>query len=413
MKSDKTTPNVPTLRFAEFSDLWEHKQFDEVLLILANNTLSRAELNYDNGDYKDIHYGDVLIKYPAYIDVSSTDVPYINTENSSTKLNNALLQNGDVVIADTAEDFTVGKATEIENVSAIKVVAGLHTIPCRPKMRFSPKYLGYYINSPAYHDQLVPFIQGVKVSSISKTHIRKTYLSFSSLLEQEKIANFLSCLDEKIKAQNKIIEDLKVLKKELCAKLFGSPLCGRIIAIEQVADIYGGYAFNSKAYVNKGKYKIVTIGNVTGDKYISGNYNTIDRLPNNIQKPQVLSKGDILVSLTGNVGRISIVDGDEYLLNQRVAKLGIEDDLTKEYIYQYLSNSSFEKDMINAGQGAAQKNIKNQDILSYCIRFPTDQTALENIDKLLSLYDMRITSEKAILSNLILQKSYYLRAMFI
>ena len=155
--------------------------------------------------------------------------------------------------------------------------------------------------------------------------------------------------------------------KELCAKLFGSPLCGRIIAIEQVADIYGGYAFNSKAYVNKGKYKIVTIGNVTGDKYISGNYNTIDRLPNNIQKPQVLSKGDILVSLTGNVGRISIVDGDEYLLNQRVAKLGIEDDLTKEYIYQYLSNSSFEKDMINAGQGAAQKNIKNQDILCIMI----------------------------------------------
>ena len=401
------------MRFADFSDLWEQKQFDEVLFVLANNTLSRAELNYDNGDYKDIHYGDVLIKYPAYIDVSSSDVPYINTENSSTKLNNALLQNGDVVIADTAEDFTVGKATEIENVSATKVVAGLHTIPCRPKIRFSPKYLGYYINSPAYHDQLIPFIQGVKVSSISKTHIRKTYLSFSSLLEQEKIANFLSCLDEKIKVQNKIIEDLKVLKKELCAKLFGSPLCGRIIAIEQIADIYGGYAFNSKAYVNKGKYKIVTIGNVTGDKYISGNYNTIDRLPNNIQKPQVLSKGDILVSLTGNVGRISIVDGDEYLLNQRVAKLGIEDDLTKEYIYQYLSNSSFEKDMINAGQGAAQKNIKNQDILSYCIRFPTDQTALENIDKLLSLYDMRITSEKAILSNLILQKSYYLRAMFI
>lgn len=196
---------VPTLRFADFSDLWEQKQFDEVLFVLANNTLSRAELNYDNGDYKDIHYGDVLIKYPAYIDVSSSDVPYINTENSSTKLNNALLQNGDVVIADTAEDFTVGKATEIENVSATKVVAGLHTIPCRPKIRFSPKYLGYYINSPAYHDQLIPFIQGVKVSSISKTHIRKTYLSFSSLLEQEKIANFLSCLDEKIKVQNKII----------------------------------------------------------------------------------------------------------------------------------------------------------------------------------------------------------------
>ena len=219
MKSDKTTPNVPTLRFAEFSDLWEQKQFDEVLFILVNNTLSRAELNYDNGDYKDIHYGDVLIKYPAYIDVSSPDVPYINAENSFAKLNNALLQNGDVVIADTAEDFTVGKATEIENVNAIKVVAGLHTIPCRPKMRFSPKYLGYYINSPAYHDQLVPFIQGVKVSSISKTHIKKTFLSFSSLLEQEKIANFLSCLDEKIKVQNKIISKYETLIKGICFRL--------------------------------------------------------------------------------------------------------------------------------------------------------------------------------------------------
>lgn len=280
-----------------------------------------------------------------------------------------------------------------------------------PKNDTNNEFLYYLAQTKKHH--FIKYASGSTFLEISNSEIRKTKCTVPGTEEQTQIAAFLSALDDRISVQNKIIEDLKVLKKELCAKLFGSPLCGRIIAIEQVADIYGGYAFNSKAYVNKGKYKIVTIGNVTGDKYISGNYNTIDRLPNNIQKPQVLSKGDILVSLTGNVGRISIVDGDEYLLNQRVAKLGIEDDLTKEYIYQYLSNSSFEKDMINAGQGAAQKNIKNQDILSYCIRFPTDQTALENIDKLLSLYDMRITSEKAILSNLILQKSYYLRAMFI
>ena len=280
-----------------------------------------------------------------------------------------------------------------------------------PKKDTNNEFLYYLAQTKKHH--FIKYASGSTFLEISNSEIKKTKCTVPGTEEQTQIAAFLSALDDRIAVQNKIIEDLKVLKKELCAKLFGSPLCGRIIAIEQVADIYGGYAFNSKAYVNKGKYKIVTIGNVTGDKYISGNYNTIDRLPNNIQKPQVLSKGDILVSLTGNVGRISIVDGDEYLLNQRVAKLGIEDDLTKEYIYQYLSNSSFEKDMINAGQGAAQKNIKKQDILSYCIRFPTDQTALENIDKLLSLYDIRITSEKAILSNLILQKSYYLRAMFI
>lgn len=193
-----------------------------MFLILSNNTLSRAELNYENGKYKNIHYGDVLIKFSAFIDVSSPDVPYINDENSSSKLDNILLQDGDIIIADTAEDFTVGKATEVENIDKIKVVSGLHTIPCRPKIKFSPRYLGYYVNSPAYHNQLIPFIQGVKVSSISKTLIKKTFVSFPSLSEQTKIADFLSCLDKKIETQNKIISDLKVLKKELCNRYFKS-----------------------------------------------------------------------------------------------------------------------------------------------------------------------------------------------
>ena len=204
------------MRFAEFAEQWKQKTFDETFSILSNNTLSRAELNYENGNYKNIHYGDVLIKFPAFIDISSPDIPYINDENSSSKLDNILLQNGDIIIADTAEDFTVGKATEVENIDEIKVVSGLHTIPCRPKIEFSPRYLGYYVNSPAYHNQLIPFIQGVKVSSISKTLIKKTFVSFPSLSEQTKIADFLSCLNKKIETQNKIISKYETLIKGLC-----------------------------------------------------------------------------------------------------------------------------------------------------------------------------------------------------
>ena len=199
------------MRFAEFAEQWEQKTFDETFSILSNNTLSHAELNYENGNYKNIHYGDVLIKFSAFIDVSSPDVPYINDENSSSKLDNILLQDGDIIIADTAEDFTVGKATEVENIDESKVVSGLHTIPCRPKIKFSPRYLGYYVNSPAYHNQLIPFIQGVKVCSISKALIKKTFVSFPSLSEQTKIANFLSYLDKKIETQNKIIKHRKSL----------------------------------------------------------------------------------------------------------------------------------------------------------------------------------------------------------
>ncbi len=190
---------------------WDQKSFNETFDILTNNTLSRAELNYEDGEYKNIHYGDVLIKFPAHIDTSSADVPYINDENASKKFDSALLHNGDIVFADTAEDYTVGKATEIEITAECKVVSGLHTIPCRPKMRFSPRYLGYFVNSPKYHNQLIPYIQGVKVSSISKTLIKNTTISYPSIKEQAKIASFLSCLDEKIEVQNKIIKHRKSL----------------------------------------------------------------------------------------------------------------------------------------------------------------------------------------------------------
>ncbi|MFR7625601.1 MAG: restriction endonuclease subunit S [Ruminococcus sp.] len=389
MKSDKTTPNVPTLRFAEFSDLWEQKQFDEVLLILANNTLSRAELNYDNGDYKDIHYGDVLIKYPAYIDVSSSDVPYINTENSSTKLNNALLQNGDVVIADTAEDFTVGKATEIENVSAIKVVAGLHTIPCRPKMRFSPKYLGYYINSPAYHDQLVPFIQGVKVSSISKTHIRKTYLSFSSLLEQEKIANFLSCLDEKIKVQNKIIEDLKVLKKELCCKLLSNITEYKLLG--ELCSITTG-RLDANANKPNGLYPFFTCGKETL---------LIDTYAFDGEAIMIAGNGDI-----GHTkyycGKFNAYQRTYVLMNFRsnahFIKMGIDTYLPRK--------------IIEETQGGAMPYIKMSTLESLKIPYVSEKAQLaikNNYDVIVKKLDQEVK----MLGLLLKQKSFLLNTMFI
>ena len=398
MKSDKTTPNVPTLRFKQYHCPWSTYHLSDIAEVVGGGTPDTTVPSLWNGDIQ--WFTPTEVGHQKYVSKSARTITQLGLQKSSAKK----LPAGSILLSSRA---TIGECSIAQRECTTN--QGFQNLI--PKKDTNNEFLYYLAQTKKHH--FIKYASGSTFLEISNSEIRKTKCTIPGTEEQTQIAAFLSALDDRISVQNKIIEDLKVLKKELCAKLFGSPLCGRIIAIEQVADIYGGYAFNSKAYVNKGKYKIVTIGNVTGDKYISGNYNTIDRLPNNIQKPQVLSKGDILVSLTGNVGRISIVDGDEYLLNQRVAKLGIEDDLTKEYIYQYLSNSSFEKDMINAGQGAAQKNIKNQDILSYCIRFPTDQTALENIDKLLSLYDIRITSEKAILSNLILQKSYYLRAMFI
>lgn len=178
---------------------------------MQNNTLSRSELD-TAGKVLNIHYGDVLIKYGSVLDASDQTIPYIVPGNESP--NYVHLQDGDVVIADTAEDETVGKTTEIYNVLGSKIEAGLHTIPCRPMIPFAPKYLGYYMNTSCYHKQLIPLMQGIKVLSVSKGNISKTEISApNSLEEQKKISSLLYLLDQRAAIQSKIIEALKKYKR--------------------------------------------------------------------------------------------------------------------------------------------------------------------------------------------------------
>ncbi len=189
----------PAIRFEGFTDAWEQRKFANVFDGLQNNTLSRAELNYESGDVKNVHYGDVLIKFGDYIDASETELPYISDSSKVEKFRNSFLQDGDIVIADTAEDDTVGKCTEIQCSEGMQLLSGLHTIACRPKEKYGPKFLGYYINSPAYHNQLKPLMQGIKVTSISKSALQDTDLIVpKSIEEQTKIGEYFSNLDNLI-----------------------------------------------------------------------------------------------------------------------------------------------------------------------------------------------------------------------
>ena len=95
------------------------------------------------------------------------------------------MRNGDIIIADAAEDNTVGKCSEIIGLKDNKVLSGLHTIPCRPTLIFATGYLGYYMNSNAYHNQLLPLIQGSKISSISKSAIQDTEISYPSSEDEQ------------------------------------------------------------------------------------------------------------------------------------------------------------------------------------------------------------------------------------
>ena len=209
--------NSRSAKIAQNTLSWEQRKLSDTLDFLSNNTLSRAELSEDTGTYKNVHYGDVLIKFGEYIDAQSTDLPYIADDEKTKKFESSKLQDGDIIIADTAEDEAVGKCVEIGNIGDLSIVSGLHTIPCRPKVRFAPAYLGFYLNSASYHDQLIPLMQGIKVTSISKSAISDTMISApTNLSEQGKIGQFFTQLDTLITLhqreppkEDKILNDIK------------------------------------------------------------------------------------------------------------------------------------------------------------------------------------------------------------
>jgi len=139
----------------------------------------------------------------------------------------------------------------------------------------------------------------------------------------------------------------------------------------EVCKLTNGYAFQSKQYTDDG-YFVIRIGNVQ-DGYIDLNNPRYIKIKEEKQKKFILSGGDVLVSLTGNVGRVGIIR-EEHLpavLNQRVAKIAIANSkLDKNYLFYFLTSDYFISELINAGRGAAQQNISTTDIENLIIPLP-------------------------------------------
>lgn len=197
---------------------WEKKKFKDVFEFLPTNTCSRELMSTDEGSIKNIHYGDVLVKYAELLDVNSARIPCLKSSVDSSKM--TFLQSGDIVIADTAEDETVGKAVEILNIEDHLVVSGLHTMLCRPQKEiFYHGWLGYYINSKEFHRQLIPLITGIKVSSIAKKDIVDTIVLIPSFHEQKIIVETLSETNKELSLLKQQLENYKKQKQGLMQKL--------------------------------------------------------------------------------------------------------------------------------------------------------------------------------------------------
>ena len=265
----------------------------DVLISLQNNTLSRADLSNKSGVAKNVHYGDVLIKFGEVLDVSKEQLPMILDESVLIKYKASFLQNGDVIVADTAEDSTVGKCSEIAGLNDEVILSGLHTIPYRPIEKFATGYLGYYLNSGAYHNQLIPLMQGIKVTSISKSAMQDTDIIYpKSKEEQAKIGKYFQSLDHLITLHQRECEQAKKYKKYMLQKMF--PQNG-----SNVPEIrFSGFTY---AWEQRKLPEFVTF------------YNGQTYTPDDVQE------SGTLVLRSSNVKNGEIVDADNVYINPEIA----------------------------------------------------------------------------------------------
>ena len=356
----------------------------EILIGLQNNTLSRADLLNETGVAKNVHYGDVLIKFGEVLDVSKEKLPMISDESILSKYKSSFLQNGDIIVADTAEDSTVGKCSEIAGLNDEIVLSGLHTIPYRPIEKFASGYLGYYLNSSAYHNQLIPLMQGIKVTSISKSAMQDTDIVYpKSVEEQGKIGDYFQSLDNLITLHQKKCEQLTILKKYMLQKMFPQNGSDKPeIRFEGFTDDWeqrklgdvvdsvdtGKSKFNKED--SSGEYPILGSTSVIGydDKYdYEGDFILTARVGANAG------------NLYRHAGKVKISDNTVF----------IQTSQNIEFLYQLL----IQFDVKKLSFGTGQPLVKASELKNLELMMPTDMKEqmrigmyLKNLDNLITLH---------------------------
>lgn len=412
----------PEIRFSGFEAGWKKKCFGDEFDILSNNTLSRDFLNYDQGIAKNVHYGDVLIKFNEYLDASKEVLPYIEDKKVIDKFQNSFLRDGDIVIADTAEDETVGKCTEIGQISDLPIIAGLHTMPCRPKAKYAPMYLGYYLNANAYHRELLPLMQGVKVTSISRSGVKDTDIIVSEEYdEQKKIGQFLFTLDEKIKFEQDKLDRLIILKKSMLEKMFpqGNSKVPEIRfrkytdeweqrKLGDVAELTSSKRIHAEDYVDSGIpfYRGKEISELRVQKPVSEVlYITEEKYEEITKIYGSPKKNDLLITAVGTLGNTWIVDKLPFYFKDGNLIWFKNIKCNSRYLDYALGTSEGQKKIMESAIGSNQKALTMVKLNELKFMFPNEAeqeqiaTYFTNLDNLITFHQRKVDKLKNIKSS--------------
>ena len=388
--------NVPNLRFPEFTEEWRKYKVSDVLDFYSTNSLSWEQLDYNNEDLYNLHYGLIHVGLPILVDIGQNKLPGIKIECKPK--NFELCKEGDVAFADASEDTNdVAKAIEFVNLNNHKTVCGLHTIHGRDNKNLTVLgYKGYAFASPLFHNQIRRIAQGTKIYSISSKNFAECYIGIPSKDEQSKIARLLALIDSRIATQNKIIEDLKKLKVAIRDRELNSirKHYGLNMQISEILDYEqpSKYIVSETEYLNNKEFTPVLTANkafILG--YTDEPFNIYD-------------KGECII-LDDFTLDCKLVNFAFKVKSSAIKILTPKNNIILRYVYEYLNFLNLET--------TEHKRHYISEIEPMLIAYPDSNESVISFCDLMDKFDKKIENENKYLQSLLSQKNYLLSNMFI
>ena len=280
------------------------------------------------------------------------------------------LEKGDIVfVRSNGNKELVGRCMMIDRDIPVTYSGFCIKLRLKDKTRFEPVFFNYLFRTRQFKKSMTGTAVGANIQNLSQSRLGSCEVNVPEIEIQREIATILSRYDSLIENYQKQIKLLEEAAQRLYKAWFvdlhfpghentkivdGVPEGWEKKSVKTIVELQSGYAFKSSDFASDGIYKIVTIKNVKDGAFDGENVSKIASIPEKMPKHCILEDGDILLSLTGNVGRVCIVVGKNYLLNQRVAKLK---SIFKAYTYCLFRSRDMFIDVNNLANGAAQQNV--------------------------------------------------------
>ena len=392
--------NVPTLRFAEYTDQWrKYALSDFVTRIKRRNKNNESSLPLTIS----AQYGLV------------DQITFFNKTVASVDLSGYyLLYNGDFAYNKSySNDYAWGAVKRLDKYEK-GCLSSLYFV-FHPTDKVDSDYLTHYFETSKWHKGISDIAgegarnHGLLNMAVGDFFATKHYLP--SLSEQKKIACFLNLITKRIEIQNKIIEDLKVLKKELCNRYFTSIINDTSLKYVTLKDILT----ERKEYCSKdGTF---THGTLSKDGVFpkTERYDRDFLVKNEDKQYKVTHFNDICYNPANlKFGVICRNAYGDLIFSPIYVTFEIADTVYPTYIELFLTNANFIGRIRRYEQGTVYERmaVSPEDFLSYETHMPTYEEQVKFADKIQYIQD-KIELETLFLNSLQKQRKYLLNAMFI